>query len=45
MPEATKALREAYRVLQPAGLFVAVLWGWPGTVQMREVSHQPGPVQ
>ena len=39
MPEATKALREAYRVLQPGGLFVATVWGWPDKVQMSEVRH------
>lgn len=41
MPEATKALKEAYRVLQPGGLFVAVVWAWPDKVQMSEVSHLP----
>ena len=39
MPEATKALREAYRVLQPGGLYVATVWAWPDKVQMSEVSH------
>lgn len=39
MPEPTKALSEAYRVLQPGGLFVAITWGWPDKVQMSEVSH------
>lgn len=39
MPEATKALREAYRVLQPGGLFVAIVWAWPDKVQMSEVSQ------
>lgn len=39
MPEATKAVREAYRVLQPGGLFVAIVWAWPDKVQMSEVSQ------
>ena len=39
MPEATKAVKEAHRVLQPGGLFVATVWGWPDKVQMSEVSH------
>lgn len=39
MPEATKALKEVYRVLQPGGLFVATIWGWPDKVQMSQVSN------
>lgn len=39
MPEATKALTEAYRVLQPDGLLVVTVWAWPDKVQLSEVSQ------
>lgn len=39
MPEAAKALTEAYRVLQPDGLLVVIVWAWPDKVQLSEVSH------
>ena len=37
MPEFDKALKEAYRVLQPGGLYVATLWAEPEQVQMSQV--------
>lgn len=38
MPEAIKTLKDAYRVLQLGGLLVIVVWAWPDTVQLSEVS-------
>lgn len=44
MPDFPKALQEAYRVLQPGGLYVATLWGEPEHCQMIQVVptlHEP----
>ena len=40
MPQFEKALKEAYRVLQPGGLYVATLWAEPEQVQTTQVYCQ-----
>ena len=37
MPEYQKAIQEAYRVLQPGGLYVVTLWAAPEKCQMTQV--------